>query len=772
MADHLFDPNGEPPSPLQIEYYGPLYDEGKWAEFPSRYGWESSTEGKSSLSAIPQRYHSGVECWLYFGMLHYVFGRELNQSDFLLRDQEEYRSYITTKHLDKYIGTAKEWKKKKLGARTVEIVKLVCEQLCTPRTASCVRGEVGFLIRVACISLWEVTTRRDGPQPDDRYVRNCRAPGKWEYQRMLREGWCPLEVEKARMVGNVLTQAYLLQLPRPGLSPETHKACVKTECVANNIDESEYVTRHRHVGCDCAHVKMDLEALQTILQDGGVPLVKIEPDGEGNLNISIVRKRPGKRYVAISHVWSDGLGNTNGNSLPGCQLHLLHEHATLLLNDMEYVPQYEGVYGPLHTGTARLVHLAGRTMKMGNLDAVLIWIDTLCIPHQRDVRKLAIQRIREVYLDAYRTIILDSEMRRVTSKDATKLDILMRVMICSGWMRRLWTLQEGLAAKSRLYVLFSDRVVNISTIAEELLTKFDRGKVSVLHETVAELAIGTWCSFFLHTILHASKFERLVDVITKPFNINGSLPSVSKSNLISWNWFNVAMRATSKAEDRAIILAGVLDLDLGEILAAKGADDRMRKFYGMLNKFPQDIIFQDGLRFEEPGLRWAMKVCQYTGDIRYLGSGSGKIKPRGLEVTSYLSWLFQSNDVVDLRQQRSIPDQWIKETEDDSTHGPQNFIILLSTSVSLEFDSSAEHGLILEQKWEKEKAAPRVYGRQFDGIPTALVSVQTVEDPFHFARYESLANVSTLPDHTNLPSEGYLLRVLKDDLQTRSWVVG
>ena len=400
MADHLFFPAGQPPKPLQVQYDGLLYDEGKWVEYPYRYGWEvPSTDGKSSTSAIPRRYFTGVECWLYFGMLHYIFGRELDQSDFLLRDKEEYRTYITTRHLDKYIGSTKDWKKKKLGKRTIEIVKLVCEQLYTPRIASCVRGDMGFLIRVACASLWDVAVRRDGPQVEDRYVRRCKVAGNWEYQWMLREGWCPLEVEKARMVGSLLTQAYLIQLPRPGLSPETHKPCVKTECVANNIDESQYVTRHRYNSCDCPHVQMEIKDLHTILQDGGVPLVQLEPDSEGNLTFAVVKKSPGKRYVAISHVWSDGLGNTEGNSLPKCQLQLLHEKASLLLNDIEYVPQYEGVYGPLHTGTARLAHLAGKSLKMGKPDSVLIWIDTLCIPHQHDVRKLAIQRIRQVYLD-------------------------------------------------------------------------------------------------------------------------------------------------------------------------------------------------------------------------------------------------------------------------------------------------------------------------------------------------------------------------------------
>ena len=373
---------------------------------------------------------------------------------------------------------------------------------------------------------------------------------------------------------------------------------------------------------------------------------------------------------------------------------------------------------------------------------------------------------------AYRTMILDSEMRRVASNNASKLEVLMRLMICSGWMRRLWTLQEGLAAKTRLYVLFSDRAVNISTISDELLTQVDRGKVPILHENVVEMAVGTWYSFFLHSILHASKFERMVDIITKPFNINGSLGSISKTDLVSWNWFNVAMRASSKAEDRPVILTGILDLDVGEILSVKGADERMRKLYGMLRKFPQNVIFQDGPRFEEDGLRWAMKVCQYTGDIRYLTSNSGKISPRGLEVTAYPSWLFKSNEVVDLREERSLPGQWLNDVENEHSDRPHSLVILLSSKDSLEFKSGRSYGFIVDQQWKKGKSAPRVYDQQFDAITTALVSLQAVEDSFHFSRFESLVDICTLPDHTKLPGEGYLVRVLREDLQNRAWIVG
>lgn len=50
-----------------------------------------------------------IECWLYFGMLFYVFGENLNQVDFLLSEEiseesedddlERPKHFLTTTHL-------------------------------------------------------------------------------------------------------------------------------------------------------------------------------------------------------------------------------------------------------------------------------------------------------------------------------------------------------------------------------------------------------------------------------------------------------------------------------------------------------------------------------------------------------------------------------------------------------------------------------------------------------------------------------------------------
>ncbi|KAJ0415774.1 hypothetical protein BJY00DRAFT_292882 [Aspergillus carlsbadensis] len=780
MAEHVFLPD-EPPKPFRIEYDGILYDGGDWDTYPVRQGWHSEPWiAKFHQGKIPEEYHPAIRSWLYFGVLHYVFGDELDQADFLLTEEEEgdgeedadadaeeqgsQRQYLTTRHLEKYTGDAKKWKKNGYAERAVEIVTKVCGQL--PRYTPYLSAQMGFGIQLICHSLWYVASKRGGPEDKPAHVRNWMfvRPNLAEY--MVQNGWCPLDAEKCRQAGSeVDTAAYLLQLVRTkaAWNKRDHAQCRKTECIADNVDESVYFTRHVEEDCSCEHVTADIPALGEILEDGGIPLVEITPPEEegGEYTIRVVKRKTSTRYASISHVWADGLGNPHTNSLPNCQLGLLYERARMLLTDKEYVPKYEnGPYGPLHTGAARLAHAFGSSRRG---DSVLVWIDTLCIPHAREVRGLAIQRIRDTYLNAYRTMIIDSEIKQVESSAASSLELCLRVIYCSGWIRRLWTLQEGLAAKSRLYVLLADKAVNVSTIADELLTKSQKGKVPLLQERIVYLAVGTWYSYFQHTIDYASKFERFVTFVASPF-VSGE--DLSQELLISWNWFNVATRASSKDGDRPIVLAGVLNLDVGEILKVKGSDERMRKLYSMLDGFPSPVLFQAGPRFEEDGMRWAVKVCRFTDEVQYLGSGPGVITPRGLHVKDLRSWTFATPRILDLRRWIGADDRqyWHDWNDLPIAEGIPDKMLLLKTREPVDINPDELHGILLH-----ESRASRA-GELHD---CALVSLQTTEDDVHYARYLSVGTIRAFDfARSDFPKEGFLIWGLWDDLQKPEWVVG
>jgi hypothetical protein len=144
-----------------------------------------------------------------------------------------------------------------------------------------------FAIQLVCQALWNVAEKRDGPQIDPGTVKLWLFPGDREAEQMVRGGWCPLDAEKSRKIGVELdTPAYLLQLLRtkPAWNKRTHERCKRTECVADNVDESLYVTRHLQEDCRCEHLRADVQKLHEVLLDGGIPLVQITPRGEDELN--------------------------------------------------------------------------------------------------------------------------------------------------------------------------------------------------------------------------------------------------------------------------------------------------------------------------------------------------------------------------------------------------------------------------------------------------------------------------------------------------------
>lgn len=96
--------------------------------------------------------------------------------------------------------------------------------------------------------------------------------------------------------------------------------CTLAHCVAYQIDKSRYIYRHAEENCNCQHVGVNLEEMCSTLQSGHIPLIRtrelMKKENVALLNTSILDVK----YVAISHVWSDGLGNPWKNLIARCQV--------------------------------------------------------------------------------------------------------------------------------------------------------------------------------------------------------------------------------------------------------------------------------------------------------------------------------------------------------------------------------------------------------------------------------------------------------------------
>lgn len=150
-------------------------------------------------------------------------------------------------------------------------------------------------------------------------------------------GWCPRE-EKiiADLVeGDHCALLLCAQLDRRH-NNVCHSKCNAGECVAYRVDLDTYHTQH-HQGCHgCDLVGFDgfdsndaasSKLVEIVMRDQTwlsasrpTPMATYSSEGQLRLVPVSVRLLRGETFVAISHVWADGLGNASANALPRCQL--------------------------------------------------------------------------------------------------------------------------------------------------------------------------------------------------------------------------------------------------------------------------------------------------------------------------------------------------------------------------------------------------------------------------------------------------------------------
>ena len=100
-----------------------------------------------------------------------------------------------------------------------------------------------------------------------------------------------------------------------------HEFCDNLKCVAYQTNLKNYVAQHVTTQCRCKELCVDTSSLNAVLRTGALPLLRIrEAETLDELTVEITTSQPDSSYLALSHVWADGLGNIKVNALPRCQL--------------------------------------------------------------------------------------------------------------------------------------------------------------------------------------------------------------------------------------------------------------------------------------------------------------------------------------------------------------------------------------------------------------------------------------------------------------------
>ena len=295
---------------------------------------------------------------------------------------------------------------------------------------------------------------------------------KYAFQIMVKNNWCPYYAKTSLDLSkNLCATIYLSCLEKPASDKPKHQKCTKHHCQRSQSpyeelqeDGSTHIT-----GCDgCNETGVTgkmLKHMEAMIMNGKIPVLKVEQrdfeadefdEEEGNRAISkptsrlrsdsrktspslmvensitIVPYKSKMKYTAISHVWSDGFGNPHSNELRLCQI-----------KHMVKAIEYARATGGILPGRQQ-----GKKTKKPKTRTEFVWIDTLCCPvNNKLARAKVISKMRSIYANADLVLVLDGQLRQL---DIVPLGLNISLiyecwarLLTSGWMRRLWTLQEA-----------------------------------------------------------------------------------------------------------------------------------------------------------------------------------------------------------------------------------------------------------------------------------------------------------------------------------------
>lgn len=419
--------------------------------------------------------------------------------------------------------------------------------------------------------------------------------GQFLVDEMAKKGWCPFDIDRIDKSATSATLFYYLaHLPPP--RPNTdHTLCTKDVCTSMTIDPS-YRTKHAPQDCQCGSEFSDTPSVINALPGDEIPLIQEviqlemlegpakESDGPHSIRFieatdvepkfRIVDSGKARDFVAISHVWAEGLGNPNGNSLPSCALKWISKTVSRFQfygDDEADDDQHE------------------RPFEEASQGKTPFWLDTICVPvSPPEMWTRAMNRLRKPYQDAALVLVLDSYLYTQDTRAIEPLEMWARLLCCS-WSRRLWTFQEGrLARPGRLWVQFSDAAMSIEDIWRAA------GQTLATEELVTELHLKWRGSNVIRGL--AETGGRVEASTLRDFRPEPDVWDMRES---------LKARAVSVPSDEVLCLFCNMGLDMGLVMRTPPGD-RLAVFWRNVKKIPVGLVFSTAPeKMTVPGLRWA-----------------------------------------------------------------------------------------------------------------------------------------------------------------------
>ncbi|KAL4977586.1 hypothetical protein BDW66DRAFT_165481 [Aspergillus desertorum] len=617
--DHVESPPDSPYSPLEVPCLSKeSYEHHDFLTYPELKGWDLSRllngDFKEHEGAAPF-----LQDWLFFGVLWEVFGpiNKGGKHHYVKKQQGHQHGIITvtglaeqilelTTFISSILQSGDKATAQHIGRRIEQSLRTV-SMFC--RIAKC-EGDprpgfttwplpLGIDLSIRTLSQrlsWSFAT---GVMPlvFSSYTGGLEFPCAWLPLKRLREsGWCPSEVALVEEAFTSASAFYTSQLKSPPSATEKdHSQCTRSLCMARQLNEETYRTAHTSTDCNCQHYGPLIDEVVSTIESGGVPLLSITPTKKAPyIKVEVEKYTEGKRYIAFSHVWSDGLGNPSANTLPHCQLLRLRSLLDELVSGIRSVDLVN--------------RLAFRELwkKKVHGPSLLFWMDTMCIPvaeKHRELRSKAIKSMKTVYERAFRVLVLDGDIQSFSSSDYTQS--FMRIRL-SAWMRRLWTLNEGVLA-NRLCVKFADGIFDVH----------ERSKAQQSEAYESELAqtkhsYGTpmrdadnfhWKFRLLRVNVISEPDPRMVRRTT--YSSAETSPEAKRCFAIMEAFSAALYRSTSKERDEMLCFASLIGWDTS-LLKGLPFEDHMHVLLSTEKYLPQGMLFLAGPRMRQRGWRWAI----------------------------------------------------------------------------------------------------------------------------------------------------------------------
>ncbi|KAI9699925.1 MAG: hypothetical protein M1820_006987 [Bogoriella megaspora] len=562
------------------------YDHGTFTEFPTRQGWDFKiwiehntfqdavdlgewlrTSGKSADSLPPF-----LQLWLVFGLLETATGIEINPKDFT-RIGESGRPVLTTAGLEGYLQS---WDKAEDGtkisdnmrghrlselARNLKAAQAVIEALFRIIVYGSGKDsrpllEVHFCASLVLRSIAVSSERVLGRHPAIFKMGHGRMP--LIEQEMAKGGWCPYMAARisTSMFNDTEAFAFALGTVR---TQQDHTQCTYSYCAANQVHQS-YVAQHASPTCGCDLIEPPLDSIYDILRSKQIPMLMYGPGTPGGSErcLSVMAHDLSSqccKYIAISHLWADGLGNPSANTIPLCQLERICRGVEDASNFLDSHTFSDRPFG--------------------------FWLDTLCIPVDpkfSSLRDFSIQMMHEIYKNAAGVLVLDNDLILLPS-NASFAEIVTRTVM-SGWNTRLWTYQEA-TLSSALFVLGRETTFYLNDMVNNLASK------------------DIWPDPLAHSL------NITAAATLKTFLPQSSTQLTTKSDVGMQDvLMAIGKRITSRRNDETICIATTLGLDPCPLLRVAPAD-RMIVLLKMFPCVPVNVLFSSGTRMTQKGFRWA-----------------------------------------------------------------------------------------------------------------------------------------------------------------------